>query len=50
MSDPEHFTRPSKDVELKTTRYTLIDVFRHFRLAMYTLCMSFLWFVYVRTV
>jgi len=48
LSDPEHFTpRPGKDesteVELRSTKYTLLDVFRNFRLAMYTLCMSFLW-------
>lgn len=44
LSDLECFTRPKgKDVEVKTTRYTLLDVFRNFRLAMYTLCMSFLW-------
>jgi len=46
LSDLQRFTRPKgKEVEVKTTRYTLLDVFRNFRLAMYTLCMSFLWFV-----
>ena len=29
----------------KTHHYTLLDVFRNFRLAMYCVCMSFLWFV-----
>ena len=29
----------------KTHRYTLIDVFRNFRLALYCVCMSFLWCV-----
>ena len=46
LSDPERFTRPKdNEVEVKTNRYTMLDVFRNFRLAMYTLCMSFLWFV-----
>ena len=45
-SQLERFRRAKeKAVSINRTRYTLLDVFRNFRLAMYTLCMSFLWFV-----
>lgn len=36
-----------KTVSIKKTRYTLIDVFRNFRLAVYCVSMSFLWSVTV---
>jgi len=38
---------PKKEEEHAAARYTLLDVFRNLRLALYCICMSFLWSVAV---
>jgi len=45
LSSLDRFKRAKEKAVSIQTRYTLLDVFRNFRLAMYTVCMSFLWSV-----
>jgi len=46
LSNLERLKRAKeKAASIKTTRYTILDVFRNFRLAVYCVSMSFLWCV-----
>jgi len=46
LSNIERFKRAKqKAASMKKTRYTLLDLFRSFRLALYCVSMSFLWSV-----
>jgi len=45
FSNLAQLRRGQRKKEVKDARYTLLDVFRHLRLALYCVCMAFLWSV-----